>query len=67
MTCKTSNDTEAFRLECEARFVLKMPLFRRRAYLEKIEKRSGLARREALEVVLSRIFYEGRKTKPNRL
>lgn len=57
-----STYTRAYLLECEARFVLAMPLAARRAYLGEIERRGGAGRRERLQAEMARLFYAARET-----
>ena len=54
-------DQEQHRAECEARFVLKMKLADRRAYLESIEKFRGKDGRKYLEEFI-KIEWAKKKT-----
>ena len=54
-------DEEQHRAECEARFVLKMKLADRRAYLEAIEKYRGKDGRKYLEEFI-KIEWAKKKT-----
>lgn len=49
---------QAWRLECEARFVLAMPLAQRKGYLVRIGERRGNAARQALQHEVVRIFNQ---------
>jgi len=55
--------SEAFRAECEARYVLAKPLAERREYLRGVEKHRGAAGREYLERV---ILAEWKKKAPKK-
>lgn len=46
--------SEQHRRECEARWVLKLPLTKRREYLESLEKPRGKAGREYLEAEIKK-------------
>lgn len=48
--------SEAYRLECEARSVLKLPFKRRRIHLDEIERIRGKPARQTLEDAIWREF-----------
>lgn len=56
----TSAHTEQHRKECEAAYMLGQPLVFRREQLDRVEKRRGLAGRQALEAEMLR-QWEARK------
>ena len=50
-------NSEAWRMECEARYVLRKPrIADRRAYLEAVEGRRGIEGRKALEAAIREIW-----------
>ena len=49
------NDSEEWRLCCEAVYTLRMPEIERAVHLEKIEKKRGLSGREYLQEELDRV------------
>lgn len=55
----TDTYSEEWRLECEARFILTMPLDQRRAYLAKLKP----ARRKPLEAEMRRQWDANKETR----
>lgn len=61
ITGKTVCDySEAWRVECEARHILRMPLGDRRMLLVEIEKRRGAKATAELKSIMRVVFYAAR-------
>lgn len=56
--------SEAWRLECEARYVLSMPKEQRAPYLRRVGQNRGKAARERLEAEVRRQYAAGKTSQP---
>ena len=60
---EVSSYSEAWRMECEARWILKLPsLDERRAWLQSLEKRRGLAHVDQLKATMRTLWAQPRAT-----